>query len=182
MRTAPQSRKAKAAYAPHKNPEEIDTGRQAHVLSGQPCPTGCQDVLEVSRLTPRLDKRNSVYYIGHMTHFGSTIRSVRERLRRNDRSYSLRQVAGRIGIEPAYLSKIERGEVAPPSEATTLRLAEELDLDPDVLLALAGKVSTDLQNIIRKRPLLFAELIRQLKEAPDEAVLRVVREVRDGNW
>ena len=117
-----------------------------------------------------------------MTHFGSTIRSKRERLRQDDRRYSVRQVAQRVGIEPAYLSKIERGEVAPPSEATTLRLARELGEDPDVMLALAGKVSADLQAIIRKRPRLFADLIRQLKEAPDEAVLRVVREVRDGNW
>ncbi len=88
----------------------------------------------------------------------------------------------RIGIEPAYLSKIERGDVAPPSEATTLRLAQELDADPDWFLALAGKVSSDLQEIIRKRPELFAELIRQLREAPDDAILRVVREVRDGDW
>ncbi len=117
-----------------------------------------------------------------MTHFGPTVRAVRERLREDDRRYSVRQVAGRVGIEPAYLSKIERGEVAPPSEATTVRLAKELGEDPDVMLALAGKVSADLQAIIRKRPRLFAELIRQLKKAPDQAVLRVVREVRDGNW
>ena len=103
-------------------------------------------------------------------------------MRENDRRFSLRQVARRIGIEPSYLSKIERGQVAPPSEATTVRLARELGQDPDVLLAMAGKVSGDLQEIIRKRPALFAELIRQLKEAPDDAVLRVVREVRDGDW
>ena len=72
-------------------------------------------------------------------------------------------------IEPAYLSKIERGEVAPPSEATTVRLAKELGEDPDVMLALAGKVSVDLQAIIRKRPRLFADLIRQLKERPFRA-------------
>ena len=117
-----------------------------------------------------------------MTQFGPAIRERRERLRRDDRRYSVRQVAGRVGIEPAYLSKIERGEVAPPSEATTVRLAQELGQDPDILLAMAGKVSGDLQEIIRKRPRLFAELIRQLREAPDDAVLRVVREVRDGDW
>ena len=117
-----------------------------------------------------------------MTQFGLEIRERRERLKRDDRRFSVRQVAARVGIEPAYLSKIERGEVAPPSEATTVRLARELGRDPDVLLAMAGKVSGDLQAIIRKRPKLFAELIRQLKEAPDDAVLRVVREVRDGDW
>ncbi len=117
-----------------------------------------------------------------MTHFGPTIRTIRKRLRETDRRYSLRQVAGRVGIESAYLSKIERGEVAPPSEATTVKLAQDLGEDPDVMLALAGKVSTDLQNIIRKRPRLFSDLIRQLKAAPDEAVLRLMREVREGNW
>ena len=117
-----------------------------------------------------------------MTQFGDTVRTLRERLRKDDRRFSLRQVAHRIGVEPAYLSKIERGDVAPPSEAATLRLATELDQSPDVLLALAGKVSGDLQEIIRKRPKLFAELIRQLKEAPDDAVLRIVRVVRDGQW
>ncbi len=117
-----------------------------------------------------------------MTHFGNTLRTRRERLHLKDKSFSLRQVALRIGVEPAYLSKIERGEVAPPSEATTVKLARELGEDPDVLLALAGKVSRDLQDIIRKRPRLFADLIRQLKQAPDDAILRVVREVRDGDW
>ena len=117
-----------------------------------------------------------------MTQFGDRIRATRERLRRGDRRFSLRQVAQRIGVEPAYLSKVERGDVAPPSEAATVRLAQELGEDPDVLLAMAGKVSGDLQEVIRRRPQLFAELIRQLKAAPDDAILRVVREVRDGEW
>lgn len=117
-----------------------------------------------------------------MTHFGRTTRELRETLRSQDRRYSLRQVAIRVGIEPAYLSKIERGEVPPPSEATALRLADELGTDPDVYLALAGKVSAELQEIIRRRPRLFAELIRELKAAPDHAILRVVRQVREGDW
>ena len=100
----------------------------------------------------------------------------------SDSRYSLRGVAGQIEVQPSYLSKVEREEVAPPSEATILRLAEVLGEDPDVLLALAGKVSKDLQAIIRKRPKLFAQLLRELKKAPDRAVLRLVREVRDGDW
>jgi HTH-type transcriptional regulator, competence development regulator len=117
-----------------------------------------------------------------MTHFGEYIRACRERLRATDPRYSVRQVAQRIDVEPAYLSKIERGEVAPPSEMTTVKLAKELGEDPDVLLAMAGKISSDLAEIIRKRPKLFAELIRELKTASDKAVLRLVREVRDGDW
>jgi transcriptional regulator with XRE-family HTH domain len=96
--------------------------------------------------------------------------------------FSLRQVAHRIGVEPAYLSKVERGLVPPPSEATIVRLAADLGEDADMLLALAGKVSSDLQEIIRRRPKQFAELIRELKNAPDHAIVKVVREVRDGSW
>ena len=115
--------------------------------------------------------------------FGSYIREKREALRQSDRSYSLRQVAGRIGVEPSYLSKIERGEhQAYLIEDKIKALANELNEDPDVLLALSGKVSQDIQEIIRKRPQIFAQLIRELKDMPDNAVLRIVREVRDGNW
>lgn len=117
-----------------------------------------------------------------MSAFGDYVRSVREKLRESDRSFSLRQVAQRIGVEPAYLSKVERGDVAPPGESTIVKLANELNEDPDVLLALAGKVSSDLLDIIRKRPRLFAQLLRELKKSPDHAVLRIVREVRDGDW
>ncbi len=114
--------------------------------------------------------------------FGSYVRGRRERLRASDRTFSVRQVAQRIGVEPSFLSKVERGEVPPPSEAKIVALAKELGEDPDVLLALAGKVSSDLQEVIRKRPELFAGLIREIKDMPDHAVLRLVREVRDGNW
>ena len=85
--------------------------------------------------------------------FGSYLRTVRERARVADAAFSLRKVAQRVGVEPAYLSKVERGDVAPPSEDT-----------------------------IRLRPQLFADLLRQLRDAPDHAILRLVREVRDGDW
>ena len=114
--------------------------------------------------------------------FGTYIRERREALAAADRRYSLRQVAVRLGVQPSYLSKVERGEVGPLAEETTRRLAEDLGEDPDVLLALDGKVSADLREVILKRPRLFADLLRQLKDAPDHAVLRVVREVRDGRW
>jgi transcriptional regulator with XRE-family HTH domain len=117
-----------------------------------------------------------------MTTLGTFLRERRESLREEDRRYSVRQVADRVGVQPSYLSKVERGDVSPPSEETLVKLARELDVDPDLLLAMAGKVSRDLLDVIRRRPLLFGELIRQLKDLPDHAVLRVVREVRDGDW
>jgi transcriptional regulator with XRE-family HTH domain len=115
-------------------------------------------------------------------YLGEFIREKREALRIRDKRYSLRQVASRIGIEPSYLSKIERGEQTYLSEEKLVALSSDLGEDPDVLLALSGKVSKDIQEIIRKRPQLFALLIRDLKDLPDRAVLRIVREVRDGKW
>ncbi len=94
----------------------------------------------------------------------------------------MRQVAERIGVEPSFLSKVERDQGSPPGEDTLVRLASELAVEPDLLLALAGKVSSDLQDAIRRRPLLFADLIRELKDLPDHALVRIVREVRDGDW
>lgn len=117
-----------------------------------------------------------------MNAFGKHIRQKRESLQRDGRPLSVRKLAGLIEVEPSYLSKVERGETPPPSEGKIALLAAELGEDPDVLLAMAGKVSSDLQEVIRKRPALFGELIRQLKDAPEQAVLRLVREVRDGEW
>jgi len=114
--------------------------------------------------------------------FGAFLRRRREGLREDDPRYSLRQVAERVGIQPSYLSQVERDRVPPPGEETMVKLAEELGLDPDVVLALGGKVSGDLKAAIRSRPMLFAELIRRVRELPDDAVLRIVREVRDGDW
>ncbi len=117
-----------------------------------------------------------------MNAFGEHVRQKRLQLQESDPQFSLRKVAAAIDVEPSYLSKIERGEQSPPGAETIVALAKELGEDPDILLALAGKVSADLQAIIRRRPALFAQLIRDLKNLPDHAVLRLVREVRDGKW
>lgn len=119
-----------------------------------------------------------MYYIIHMR-FGDFTRSVREKLKRDDARFSVRQVARRVGVEPAYLSKVERNEVAPPSETKICRLAVELGEDRDVMLALGGKVATDLQQIIRLRPRLFASLLRRLGEAPEEVVREIERQVKE---
>ena len=113
---------------------------------------------------------------------GSFIREKRMSFLAKDKKYSLRQVAMRIGIEPSYLSKIERGEKVHLSEPKIKALADEIEEDHDVLLALCGKVSTDLLKVIRARPKLFAALIRELKDVPEASVDRLIQEVRDGKW
>lgn len=118
-----------------------------------------------------------------MPSFGAYLNKRRNALnRREPGRYSLRKVAAEAGINPSYLSQIENGKQPPPGEETTIRLAAILGEDSDVLLALAGKVSSELQAIIAKRPQLFAQLLRSLKNEPDHAILHLVREVRDGAW
>jgi len=119
--------------------------------------------------------------------FGPYIRMIRELKRRNDARFSSRQVAVRIGVEAAYLSKIEREAVAPPSEATIRRLATELQTDPEILLAMAGKVATDVQDIVRERPQLMTAAVRALGALPEATVRRLLDDARkaaaadDGN-
>jgi transcriptional regulator with XRE-family HTH domain len=128
----------------------------------------------------------NVSYIGNkkqrIASFGSHLRALREAKAQTDPAFSLRQLALRCGVTPPYLSRLERDEVAPPSEEVLRLLAAELGEDTDVMLALGGKISTDLRAAILARPKLFAELIRSLKDMPDHAVLSLVREVQDGDW
>ncbi len=114
--------------------------------------------------------------------FGETLRARRTAKAENDPAFSLRQVAGRVGLEPSYLSKIERGEQPPPGEGNIRRLAEELGENPDALLALAGKVSSDLLAIIRERPTVVAELLRTVRGLSAKRVSEVSRKIRDGHW
>lgn len=112
--------------------------------------------------------------------FGKHVRTVREAAKKRDRRYSVRQVAGRVGVEPAYLSKVEREKVSPPSEGKIILLARELGEDPDVLLSLAGKVSSDVLEIIRSRPRALAGLVRSLRNATEKEITSLAGMSRKG--
>lgn len=113
--------------------------------------------------------------------FGSYVRKAREALYEQDRAFSIRKLADRLGVHFTYLARVEREETV-PTEEFILNLAKELREDPDLLLAMVGKVSTELQAVILRHPKAFAGLLRQLKEAPAEEVVRVTQAVRDGDW
>jgi transcriptional regulator with XRE-family HTH domain len=75
--------------------------------------------------------------------FGPCIREKREA-----RAMSLRGLARLIEVEPAYLSKMEREIFPLPSEALIVKIAGYLGEDPDRLLALAGKMPSDVKEMI----------------------------------
>lgn len=91
------------------------------------------------------------------TEFGKFIKERRN----SSLGVSLRIFAAMVGISPTYLSKIERGEFPPPGEEKIVKMACLLSIDSDVLLAMAGKVATDLQDIIKSDPYRFSAMLRR---------------------
>ncbi len=102
--------------------------------------------------------------------FGARIRAKRLALRASDERFSLRRLAARLGIQPSYLSRLERGATPALSEEHIVALARELGDDPDVLLALAGKIPSDIRRTLLDRPGIFASLLRSLATRSDEDI------------
>ena len=115
-----------------------------------------------------------------MSDFGNGIRKKREKRYEGDSAYSVRKTAGRVGIEPSYLSKIERGEQPPPSERAIILLARELDLDTDVLLAQAGKISGDVREAILRKPETLPGIIRKLGRKSKQELAGLLAEYKNG--
>jgi transcriptional regulator with XRE-family HTH domain len=102
--------------------------------------------------------------------FGALVRREREA-----REIGLREMAKMIGVSPTYLSKIERGEFDPPAEDKVRKIAEIIGCDADELLARAGRVSSDLSEIIKRRPVELAALLRTTKGLTTEDMMRLAR-------
>ena len=105
--------------------------------------------------------------------FGALVRQEREA-----KEIGLREMAKKIGISPTYLSKIERGDFDPPAEDKVRRIAEIIGHDPDELLALAGRVASDLTEIIRRRPREMADFLRAAKGPSAEDIARFARQAQ----
>ncbi len=102
--------------------------------------------------------------------FGAFIRKHRE-----DKEIGLREMAKKIGVSPTYLSKVERDEFSPPAEDRVRKIAELLDLDVDELLAMAGRVSSDLSEIIRDKPRAVADLLRTTRGMSADELARLTK-------
>src|SRR5207248_836230 len=71
----------------------------------------------------------------------------------------LRELAAMAGISPAFLSKVERGEVTPPAEQKLRALAKALGCDSDELLSLSGRLAPQVLRTIQKHPKECGELM-----------------------
>src|SRR5262245_13716558 len=102
--------------------------------------------------------------------FGELVRREREA-----KEIGLREMAKMIGVSPTYLSKIERDEFPPPAEDKVRKIAEIIGRDPDELLTLAGRVASDLTDIIRQRPREMADFLRAAKGLTVDDLARLAR-------
>ena len=87
--------------------------------------------------------------------------------------YSLRWLATNIDVSPSYLSKIEREVVPPPSNEKIIELAEVLEINPDVLMSLAGRIREERRLLLTK---LFSALEN---DADDKQLLNLFKEIRN---
>ena len=70
--------------------------------------------------------------------FGATVRRLRMA-----QGVGVRALAARVGMSPTYLSRVELGQLDPPTEEKVRAIARELGHDQTELLALAGRVGAE---------------------------------------
>ena len=108
--------------------------------------------------------------------FGKRIRELREAKLRTDPRFTLRQFAKMVDVSPTFLSKMERGEFDPPRPEKIKKMAELLEVDADELLALAGRVDPELNEIIREQPSVLPDLLRAVRGMSDEQLRKLARQ------
>jgi len=110
--------------------------------------------------------------------FGDRVRDLRLAKARTNPSFTLRQFATAAGISATFLSKVERGEFDPPAADKIMKMAELLGVDADELLALAGRVDPELNEIIRENPTVLPDLLRTVRGMSDEELRKLAEQAR----
>src|SRR6516162_7913371 len=110
---------------------------------------------------------------GGKEQFGALVRRERE-----VKGIGLREMAKMIGVSPTYQSKVERDELPPPAEDKVRKIAGIIGRDADELLALAGRVASDLTDIIRQRPREMADFLRAAKGLTVDDLARLARQAQ----
>ena len=88
--------------------------------------------------------------------FGGRVKELRNR-----KNWTQKKLAATIGIDSGYLSKIESGKVAPPSEKVIRKMAKAFRASQDELMILAGRMSSDPTDPLPQS----AEVTRILRRA-----------------
>ncbi len=81
------------------------------------------------------------------------------RQRRQLAGFSLRKFAAMLHVNPAYLSRVERG-IVPPSDTLVQAIAATLGTDAEAFFLLAGRVPQEWQQTIATAPRRVVETLR----------------------
>jgi transcriptional regulator with XRE-family HTH domain len=79
--------------------------------------------------------------------FGHALRELRR-----SKGVSQRQLAEKVGVNFSYISKVENDRLPPPAADTIVKICEVLEVQPDTLLALTGKIPTEIKEVISSSP------------------------------
>ena len=79
--------------------------------------------------------------------FGQTLKEIRR-----SKDITQRQLATAVGVDFSYISKIENDRMPPPAADTIVKICEMLDVPPDDLLAMSGKMPTPIKEAISEKP------------------------------
>ena len=109
--------------------------------------------------------------------FGRRLRELRKQ-----KKISQRDLATQVAVDFTYLSKIEGGRLAPPSEDVIRRLAQALDADENELINLAGKIPKDLKAVLEESPQ-AVELLRVLsaRKLPNDTYRQMLDLARESD-
>lgn len=73
--------------------------------------------------------------------FGESLRE-----KRRAAGISQRELADKINVDFSYISKVENGRLPPPSADKIVEMCRVLDIRPEELLALTGKLPSDIHK------------------------------------
>jgi D-3-phosphoglycerate dehydrogenase len=97
--------------------------------------------------------------------FGTALRQFRQAAGLNQR-----ELAARVSLDFSYISKLENDRLPPPAADTVVALARVLEVEPEELLALTGKIPSTVQQAVstNKAALTFLREA-QRRDLTDEA-------------
>ena len=79
--------------------------------------------------------------------FGQVLKEIRR-----SKDVTQRELAAAVGVDFSYISKIENDRMPPPAADTIVKICEVLDVPSDNLLAMTGKMPTQIKEAISEKP------------------------------
>lgn len=105
--------------------------------------------------------------------FGEKVRELRK-----GKGLTLRALAGKVGVNFTYLSKVENGKLDfgnYPGEGLIVKLATALEAAEEELMLLAEKVPDSIRRRVIERP----DAFRKLARLDDRALDRLVAQIKE---